>query len=146
MGWLFIGRRIVAKDSPMILVDTSVIVAWMDSTHPQHTPCWNAIRYWAGDDELAISSVTYAELAAGARTREGVDEDLSGFARLELDFASAWRAGHAFRKHRSGRGDTTVLPDFFIRAQAAELNLRHLTNDRRRLVVWPDVDFIFPER
>jgi predicted nucleic acid-binding protein len=130
----------------MILVDTSVIVAWMDSTHPQHRACWNAIRYWAGHDELAISSVTYAELAAGARTREGVDEDLSGFARLELDFACAWRAGHAFRKHRSSRTDITVLPDFFIRAQAAELNLRHLTNDRRRLVTWPDVDFIFPER
>jgi predicted nucleic acid-binding protein len=34
-----------------------------------------------------------------------------------------------------------VLPDFFIRAQAAVRNLRHLTNDRRRLKSFPDVDF-----
>jgi hypothetical protein len=38
-----------------------------------------------------------------------------------------------------------VLPDFFIRAHAAVLNLRHLTNDRRRLTAWPDVDFLFPD-
>ncbi len=38
-----------------------------------------------------------------------------------------------------------VLPDFLIRGQAAALNLPHLTNDRRRLAVWPDVDFMFPE-
>jgi len=38
-----------------------------------------------------------------------------------------------------------VLPDFFIRAQAAVMNLQHFTNDHRRLAVWPDVDFVFPE-
>jgi len=31
--------------------------------------------------------------------------------------------------------------DFFIRAQAAVLNLPHLTNDRRRTRTFPDVDF-----
>lgn len=128
----------------MILVDTSVIVAWMDPAHKHHRECWAAMRYWAGRDQLAVSSVTYAELAAGARTREAVNEDLSGFTRLELDFDSAWRAGQAFRQHRPSRADAPVLPDFFIRAQAAILNTPHLTNDRRRLALWPDVDFLFP--
>jgi hypothetical protein len=32
----------------------------------------------------------------------------------------------------------------FIRAQAAVLSLPHLTNDRRRLAAWPEVDFVFP--
>jgi predicted nucleic acid-binding protein len=36
-----------------------------------------------------------------------------------------------------------VLPDFFIRAQAAILNLPHLTNDRRRIKSFSDVDFEF---
>jgi predicted nucleic acid-binding protein len=36
-----------------------------------------------------------------------------------------------------------VLPDFFIRAQAAVLNFRHLTNDRRRIKMSADVDFEF---
>jgi predicted nucleic acid-binding protein len=128
----------------MILVDTSVIVAWLDATHKHHQECWIAVRYWSGRDSLAVSSVTYAELAAGARTREAVDEALKVFTRVDLDFASAWRAGQAFRQHRPAKGEASVLPDFFIRAQAAELNLPHLTNDRRRLGAWPDVDFLFP--
>jgi predicted nucleic acid-binding protein len=144
MGRPLLGRGITPKDPPMILVDTSVIVAWMDPSHGQHRACWAAIRHWAGRDTLAASSVTYSELAAGARTREGVDEVLGGFIRVELDFPSAWRAGQAFRQHRTGKTETPVLPDFYIRAQAAVLNLPHLTNDRRRTALWPDVDFLFP--
>jgi predicted nucleic acid-binding protein len=129
----------------MILVDTSVIVAWMDPSHPEHRLCSRALDVWAGRDQLAASSVTYAELAAGARNRDGVDEDLKPFERLELDFDAAWRAGQRFRQYCPARGDSPVLPDFLIRSQAAALSLPHLTNDRRRLAVWPDVDFIFPE-
>jgi predicted nucleic acid-binding protein len=129
----------------MILVDTSVIVAWMDPSHPEHRVCRRALAFWAGRDQLAISSVTYAELAAGARNRDGVDEDLQPFQRVELDFDAAWRAGQRFRQYRPSKGDSPVLPDFLIRGQAAALSLPHLTNDRRRLAVWPDVDFIFPE-
>ena len=98
----------------------------------------------AATDELAVSSVTYCELAAGPRTREAVDEELSGFVRIELSFEACWRAGKAFRQFRPGKTESAVLPDFFIRAQAAVLTVRHLTNDRRRLAQWPDVDFLFP--
>lgn len=127
----------------MILVDTSVIVAWLDREHSHHKACTDALDEWAARDTLAISSVTYAELAAGARTRESVDEALKGFEMLELDFASAWRAGVAFRQFRAGKEIKPVLPDFFIRAQAAVLNLPHLTNDRRRITSFSDVDFEF---
>jgi predicted nucleic acid-binding protein len=129
----------------VILVDTSVIVAWLDANHPQHSPCREALERYAAVGPLAVSSVTYAELAAGARTMQGLDEDLSGFERLDLDFESAWRAGLAFRKYRKKTGESPVLPDFFIRGQAATKNLPHLTNDRRRTQSWPDVDFIFPD-
>jgi predicted nucleic acid-binding protein len=127
----------------MILVDTSIIVAWLDREHPHHRACTDALDAWAARDTLAISSITYAELAAGARTRESVDEALKGFEMLELDFASAWRAGVAFRQYRASKETKPVLPDFFIRAQAAVLNLPHLTNDRRRIKSFPDVDFEF---
>ena len=130
----------------MILVDTSVVVAWMDSSHPEHRVCSRALDLWAGRDQLAVSSVTYAELAAGARNRDGVDEDLRAFQRIELDFDSAWRAGQRFRQYRPAKGDSLVLPDFLIRGQAAALSLPHLTNDRQRLNAWPDVDFIFPDK
>ena len=117
----------------------------MDPTHPEHGICQKALDLWAGRDQLAVSSVTYAELAAGARDQEGVNEDLRPFHRIDLDFEAAWRAGQRFRQYRPTKSDAPVLPDFFIRGQAAALNLAHLTNDHRRLAVWPDVDFIFPE-
>ena len=128
----------------MILVDTSVLVAWMDAAHPKHVDCSKALQIWLVLDLLAVSPVSYAELAAGARSQEGVNEDLKAFERIELGFEAAWRAGQRFRQYRPSKDDNPVLPDFFIRAQAAVLNIQHLTNDRRRLAVWPDVDFVFP--
>jgi len=129
----------------MILVDTSVIVAWLDKTHPQHRKCVAAIERWAHRQRLAVSSVTYGELAAGGRTREAVEEDLRDFEKIPLDANAAWRAGMAFRQYRRKDSDDPVLPDFFIRAQAAVLNLPHLTNDHRRIKSFPDVDFEFAD-
>lgn len=127
----------------MILVDTSVIVAWLDPQHPQHRPCLKAIEHWAQRGRLAVSTVTLGELAVGGRTRDAVEEDLRDFEILPLDADSAWRAGMAFRRYRRKESDDPVLPDFFIRAQAAALHLPHLTNDRRRMKSFPDVDFEF---
>ena len=127
----------------MILVDTSVIVAWMDGQHPSHRDCVAAIEKWIQRDQLAVSAVTFAELAAGACTREHVEEALSLFERLEINFNDAWRAGMAFRQYRRKDADDPVLPDFLIRAQAAMRNIAHLTRDRRRVKSFPDVDFEF---
>ena len=63
----------------MILVDTSVIVAWLDKNHPRHRVCVKTIEHWAQRGQLAVSSVTYGELAAGGRAREAVEEDLRDF-------------------------------------------------------------------
>lgn len=130
----------------MILVDTSVIVAWLDGTHEDHRACTQALEHWAGQDQLAVSAVTYAELAAGGRTRQTMDEDLQDFQRIELGFEAAWRAGLAFGRTYPGAKDRKpVLPDFLIRAQAAALNCKHLTNDRRRLSAFPEVEYLFPD-
>jgi len=128
----------------MILVDTSVIVAWLDATHEDHRTCAKALEHWAGEDQMSVSSVTYAELAAGGRTRQAVDEDLQDFGRIELDFEAAWRAGLAFGRAYPARDGKPVLPDFLIRAQAAALNCKHLTNDRRRLAAFPELEYLFP--
>ena len=129
----------------MILVDTSVIVAWLDPGHPDHSACIETLEYWAGEDRLAVSSVTYSEIAAGGRTREAVDVDLAMFERVDLDFEAAWRAGLAFSRVTPKKGERAVLPDFLIRGQASAMECRHLTNDRRRLSWFPDVQFLFPE-
>jgi predicted nucleic acid-binding protein len=89
--------------------------------------------------------VSYAELAAGGRHQTAVDEDLRPFERVDLDFESAWKAGHAFGRASGKTSPKPVLPDFLIRGQAAALNCRHLTCDRRRLSAFPEVEFLFPE-
>lgn len=127
----------------MILVDTSVIVPWLDKNHSSHRDCVAAIEKWIQRDQLAVSAVTFAELAAGARTREYVEEALELFHRIELDFNDAWRAGVAFRQYHRHDRDDPVLPDFLIRSQAATRNIPHLTRDHRRLKSFPDVDFEF---
>lgn len=76
-----------------------------------------------------------------------MDEALAGFKVLDLDPDAAYRAGQAFARFRPGKQDPKlILPDFFIRAQAAVLGLAHLTNDRRGVSLFPDVDFLFPVR
>ena len=130
----------------MILVDTSIIVAWLDPGHPDHQICAQALDDCGAKDELAVSSVTFAELAAGGRQRDALEEDLRGFRRVDLSFDAAFRAGQAFGRYRPGKHERhLVLPDFLIRGQAAVLAVPHLTNDRRQLRAFPDVDFLFPD-
>ena len=129
----------------MILVDTSILVAWLDDSHEDHEVCLEALEHWAGQEELAVSSVSYGELAAGGRTQKAVDEDLKLFTPINLDFNAAWRAGVAFsRAYPTVAESKPVLPDFLIRGQAAALGCKHLTNDRRRLAAFPEVEFVFP--
>ncbi len=125
----------------MILLDTSTVVAWLDKGHADHKTSAAAVVTALLDDEVAVSVVTLAELAAGGRTREALELDLRGMIVVEVTADDAWHAGQVFA--RTPRKQLTPLPDFFIRAQAAERGWKHLTNDHRRLSWWPDVEFIF---
>lgn len=125
----------------MILIDTSTIVAWLDASHEDHESASRAIAQAVLDDDTAISVVTLAELAAGGRTPESLAGPLAPMLRVEVTEDDAWHAGRVFA--RTPRKQLAPLPDFFIRAQAAERGWKHLTNDHRRLSWWPDVEYIF---
>jgi predicted nucleic acid-binding protein len=125
----------------MILVDTSTIGAWLDSTHRDHQAASEALSQAMVQDEIAVSVVTIAELAAGGRTAEAIGEDLAGMRIIEVTGADAEWAGRVFA--RTPRKQRLPLPDFFIRAQVVERGWKHLTNDRRSLAWWPEVEFLF---
>src|SRR5437763_16575856 len=103
----------------MTLVDTSIIVAWLDPTHPDHSACSHALDVRAGSGDLALSSVTFAELAAGGGNRDALVEDLGELQRIDFGVDGVFRAGQAFARYRSDRrGVSWVFADFFIRGLA----------------------------
>jgi len=129
----------------MILVDTSVMVAWLDPRHPDHAACTEALDGCAAVDELAISALTVAELAAGGRNREALEEDLHGFRRIAADEQVAFHAGQAFARHHAKKGQGgPSLTGLLITGQAAALKVLLLTMETRSLRAARDVDILVP--
>ena len=52
----------------------TIIVAWLDSDHEHHRASTNALKPAAASKRLSVSTVTYAELVAGNRTKESAHE------------------------------------------------------------------------
>ena len=131
----------------MILVDT----CFLDVV--QSDPSW--VEWSMAQLELAseqgpllINPVIYAELTAGYASVESADRALTDFgARLEeLPREALFLAGKAHRQYRERRGTRTgVLPDFFIGAHAAVLDIPVLTRDSARIrTYFPSVIMIAP--
>jgi predicted nucleic acid-binding protein len=129
----------------MILVDTSVIVAWLDPKHPAHGPCTRALDGCAAIDELGISAVTLAELASSGRSPDAIAQDLDGFIRVPLNEESALCAGCASVRLHSGSGKLNCsFADSLILGQAAALKVPLLTLKLRNLRAVKDVDILLP--
>jgi hypothetical protein len=131
----------------VILVDTNVLV---DVIVPSVWTEWSqrALADARFRDQLIINAVVYAELAAGYRRIEDLEELL---AQVEIDLAPIPRsalflAGKAFRRYRAAGGIRTgVLPDFFIGAHAQVNDAPLLTRDSHRYrTYFPAVQLIAP--
>ena len=66
---------------------------------------------------------------------------------LEIPKEVLFLAGKAFLKYRRSKGaKNSPLPDFFIGAQAAVLDLELITQDKKRYQIYfPTVKIISPE-
>jgi predicted nucleic acid-binding protein len=133
----------------MILIDTNVLLdlvtddpVWADWSQLQLNAA--ALR-----DRLAINPVVYAELSSRFRQIEAVDAILASveIAVVEMPRSALFLAGQTFKAYRSRGGiRTSVLPDFFIGAQAAVLGAALITRDTRRYrSYFPTVDLIAPD-
>jgi len=131
-----------------ILIDTNVILdvvgrdpAWTDWSRAQ-------LNEAAMRDEIAINEVVYAELSAGYRRFEDLDEFIAraGLVLVQTPRPALFLSGKAFQRYRRRGGSRTgVLPDFFIGAHAVATDSPLITRDPRRYrTYFPGIDLITP--
>lgn len=129
-----------------ILVDTNVI---SDVIHGESDwTVWAIKNLSQHYDELNINPIIYAELCCRAKSTQELDALLNGlgFQYLELPRDALFQAAQAFLTYRHrGGSKTSPLPDFFIGAHAAALDIPILTRDIDRYKTYfPSVTLITP--
>ncbi len=97
---------------------------------------------------LYINPIVYTEVSIGFARIEELDAaiTLAGFQIMELPKEALFLAGKAFLSYRRNQGTkTSPLPDFYIGAHAAVLDIPLLTRDTTRYhTYFPTVNLITP--
>src|SRR5438034_9412011 len=101
----------------MILLDTNVIIDAHRGAGNDRLRAMNLISLAVTGSGAAINCVTLAELYAGPRRGEDIEEDMrrAGVAILDVPIATAAICGRAYRRYRlarrrSGGGEAPHLP------------------------------------
>ena len=115
-----------------LLVDSNVILdVFLDD------PEWadwseSVLAQYSVDTILYINSIVYTEVSVGFKKIEDLESALmkGGFQMLDIPKEALFLAGKAFLNYRKSRGSkTSPLPDFYIGAHAAVLDLDLLTRE-----------------
>ncbi|WP_342358635.1 type II toxin-antitoxin system VapC family toxin [Terrarubrum flagellatum] len=132
----------------MTIVDSNILLDILS-----HDPVWenwsrSALASQAEKGTLLYVDVIFAEVAVGfpdADTCARFMRD-SRLQRATMSDEALWLAGQAFVLYRRQGGTrTSVLPDFFIGAQAQAMGLPILTRDAKRYErYFPEVELIRP--
>ena len=133
-----------------ILVDANIILdVFLDD------PNWaqwseSKLEKFSSITKLFINPVIYSEVSVGFKRIEELESALNcaGFQMLEIPKEALFLAGISFLKYQKNRGTKrSPLPDFYIGAQAAILELNLITRDESRYrTYFPTVRLISPER
>ena len=131
-----------------VLVDSNVILDlflddpdWAD---------WSEITLTKfGDlDTLYINLVVYAEISIGFERIEALEKamEIAAFQMLEIPKEALFLAGKTFMQYKKSEGSkSSPLPDFYIGAQAAVMDLDLITRDESRYRTnFPTVNLITP--
>ena len=131
-----------------VLVDSNVILdVFLNDLKWAH---WSEskLEEYSDHTSLYINSIIYSEISIGFKLIEDLESAINkaGFQLLEIPKESLFLAGKAYIKYKRREGiKSTPLPDFFIGAQAAVLNLDLLTRDVSRYQTYfPTVKLIAP--
>lgn len=134
----------------MILVDSCVIIDLLEDDPRWASWSQQQLQSAAFRDSLAINAVIYAEISVGFGGIEQVDAMLTT-TQITLETIpreALFLAGKAFRRYKTLGGTRTgTLPDFFIGAHAAVLDIPLLTRDIGRYSAYfPTLQLISPEK
>jgi len=133
-----------------ILVDSNVILdVFLDD------PNWaewseSKLEKFSSMTKLFINPVVYSEVSIGFNRIEDLESALNrcGFQMLEIPKEALFLAGKVFLEYRKNSGSKrTPLPDFYIGAQAAILEMDLITRDESRYrTYYPTVKLISPKK
>lgn len=130
-----------------VLVDSNVILD-VFLNDPQWADWSESKLEEYGHSSLYINSIIYSEISIGFNLIEELEiaVEKAGFQLLEIPKEALFLAGKAFLQYKRRRGiKKSTLPDFFIGAQAAVLQLDLLTRDITRYKSYfPTVRLIAP--
>jgi predicted nucleic acid-binding protein len=131
-----------------VLVDSNIILdvflndlKWADWSESK-------LEEYSVQASLYINSIIYSEISIVFELIEDLESAISraGFQLLEIPKEALFLAGKAYVKYKRRKGvKSTPLPDFFIGAQAAVLDIELLTRDVSRYQSYfPTVKIITP--
>lgn len=138
----------------MILLDTNVVIDAHYGVGDQRTRARDLISTAVSDSGAAINCVALAELYAGAKGGEGIEDDMrrAGIAILDIPVGAAGICGRAYRRYRlsrirsgGGKAQSVPLPDFYIAAHAEFMGWKLATRDVERYrIYFPTVELVEP--
>ena len=132
----------------MILVDTNVLLDLVADDPLWFTWSNGRLAEAVREGTVLINPIVYAELSVRYRTIKDLDAFIegTGLQMWEIPKDALFLAAKAFSAYRAAGGARTgVLPDFFIGAHAAILNIPLLTRDVKKYrTYFPTVDLRAP--
>ncbi len=131
-----------------VLVDSNVILdvflddpKWADWSESRLVAC-------SQTGALCINPIIYSEISVSFKRIEALELAIAqaGFHMLEIPKEALFLAGKVFLQYRRRRGSKrTPMPDFYIGAQAAVMNMELITRDTARYrSYFPTVELIAP--
>lgn len=138
----------------MILLDTNIIIDAHYGAGDERINARSLISLAVTDTGAAINCVALAELYAGPRGGEAIEEDMrrAGITILDIPVGAAAICGRAYMRYRlarrrsgGGKAPSMPLPDFFIGAHAELMGWKLATRDVERYhIYFPSVELIEP--
>ena len=132
-----------------IMVDSNIILDLFLNDHNWADWSESILQQYSQTHQLCINPIIYSEVSIGFKQIEDLESALttSRFKFLQLPKEALFLAGKAFLRYKKRKGlKTSTLPDFFIGAHAAVLEIEIITRDISRYrSYYPTVNLVTPE-